>query len=413
MTDGEPGSCLLCMARSLDEVITLRPTPPANALAATADEAQAAATYPLRLSRCRECGLVQLADRISRDLLFRDYKYATGAAPGLVRHFGALAAYLIARHAIPPGSAIVEVGSNDGTLLRAFADQGMRVLGVDPAVELARQATESGIPTYPEHFDERVAERVMAEFGPADIVLANNVLAHVSDLNSTLRGVRALLMPTSHGVFEAAHLLPMVTEGMYEFIYHEHVAYFSLRTMRSAVNRHGMEVVDVEEVPTQGGSIRCWVKLADGLTQADISPRVTDLLRREDDAGLTDGSLLRRFAARVSRVNTMLCDVVGSLHASGKRICGYGASARAVTLMSQAGIGHAVNWIADDNPKKIGLYVPGSGIPIRPPSELTPDESDYCVLFAWNFSADITAKTVDFTGGGGMFIVPFPELTVR
>lgn len=413
MTDREPDSCLLCSARALEEVVTLRPTPPANGLAATAEEARTAATYPLRLVRCGDCGLVQLADRVSRDLLFRDYKYATGAAPGLVRHFSALATSLIARHALPPGSAVVEIGSNDGTLLRAFAGEGMRVLGIDPAVELARQATESGIPTLPEHFDERVAERVLAEFGSADIVLANNVLAHVGDLNSTLRGVRKLLTPTSHGVFEAAHLLPMAAEGMYEFIYHEHVCYFSLHTLRAAVRRHGMDIVDVEEVPTQGGSIRCWVRRAEALVPADIGPSVADVLRREDDAGLTDGTLLREFADRVSRVNTMLGDVVGGLHAKGKRICGYGASARAVTLMSQAGIGGAMDWIADDNPRKIGLYVPGSGIPIRPSSKLTSDVADYCVLFAWNFGSDIAARTAEFTDGGGMFIVPFPELTVR
>lgn len=405
-------ACLLCATTDLDVILELRPTPPANALADTADEARAASTFPLVLVQCRGCELVQLADRVSRDLLFRDYKYATGAAPGLVLHFGNLARALIDRHDLAPGSAVVEVGSNDGTLLRAFADKRMRVLGVDPAMDLARHATESGVLTYPTHFDENVAEQVLAEFGPADLVLANNVLAHVGDLNSTLRGIRKLLTPSSHGVFEAAHLLPMVSDGMYEFIYHEHVSYFSLHTMRTAVRRHGMDIVDVEEIPTQGGSIRCWVRPSNVINPSDITARVDDLLSKERAAGLTDGSLLSRFAERVARVNATLSDVVAGLRTNGRRVCGYGASARAVTLMAQAGIGDAIDWIADDNPRKIGLYIPGSGTPVTAPGNLSIDSADYCVLFAWNFRSDIIAKTTHFTERGGMLIVPFPELTV-
>jgi C-methyltransferase C-terminal domain/Methyltransferase domain/Putative zinc binding domain len=407
------GTCLLCGSVNLEHIIELRPTPPANALAATVEEARRALRFPLRLVRCAECGHVQLADQVDRDLLFRDYKYATGTAPGLVRHFGALARMLIERHRLAPGSRVVEVGSNDGTLLREFAAAGMRVLGVDPATDLARYAGESGVPTYATHFDDGVAERILAEHGPADLVLANNVLAHVGDLNGALRGVRLLLEPGSHGVFEAAHLLPMAANGMYEFIYHEHMSYFSLHTMRAAVNRHGMEVVDVEEVATQGGSIRYWVRPADAVTSADISPRVAELMRREESAGITDGDLVREFAARASRVNTGLRDVINGLRAAGKRICGYGASARAVTLMNQAGIGDAIDWIVDDNPRKVGLYVPGSAIPVVASSTLGHDAADYCVVFAWNFWSDITEKLADFTRGGGMFVVPFPELAVR
>lgn len=288
----------------------------------------------------------------------------------------------------------------------------MRVLGVDPARELARSATESGVPTLAEHFDETVAGQVLAQFGPADLVLANNVLAHVGDLPGALRGIRDLLAPSSHGVFEAAHLLPMIADGMYEFVYHEHVAYFSLHSMRTAVHWHGMEVVDVEEIPTQGGSIRCWVRLSESVDPGDITPAVGDLLRREREAGLVDGRLLHQFADRVSRVNGALNDVVTGLRAAGRRVCGYGASARAVTLMAQAGIGDAVDWIVDDNARKVGLFVPGSGIPIADPNQLTPTSADYCVLFAWNFRADILARTTAFRRGGGNFVVPFPELTI-
>lgn len=413
MTDGlATGACLLCGSAALEDVIDLRPTPPANALASTAEEAQGAVRFPLRLMRCAACSHVQLADQVDRDVLFRDYKYATGAAPGLVRHFGALARILVDRHQLAPGSAVVEIGSNDGTLLREFAGKGMRVLGVDPAVDLARHARETGVPTYATHFDDSVAEKILAERGPADMVLANNVLAHVGDLNGTLKGIRRLLKPGSHGVFEAAHLLPMAVNGMYEFIYHEHMSYFSLYSMRAAVNRHGMEIVDVEEVTTQGGSIRCWVQPANTVTPVGISPRVAELLHREDAAGIIDGSVMTQFARRVSRISTALRDVINGLRGSGKHICGYGASARAVTLMTQAGIDDVIEWVIDDNPRKAGLYVPGSGTPVVTFREFDRDAADYCVLFAWNFWTDIAHKMADFTRGGGMFVVPFPELTV-
>ncbi|GGZ24909.1 class I SAM-dependent methyltransferase [Streptomyces poonensis] len=409
-----PDRCLLCAAPAPETVLDLRPTPPANALAPTADEARRAATFPLRLVRCAACTHVQLADLVDRDLLFRDYKYATGTAPGLVRHYGTLARTLIDRHRLPAGATVVEIGSNDGTLLRGFAAAGLRVLGVDPAADLARHAEENGVPTLATHFDDSVAEKILAERGPADLVLANNVLAHVGDLGSTLRGIRRLLAPTgAHAVVEAAHLLPMATAGMYEFIYHEHMSYFSLHALRTAAERHDLAVTDVEEIPTQGGSIRCWLRPAGAVRPADVSPAVAELLRREEAAGVTDGSLLHDFAARTRRVNTGLHDVVHGLRARGRRLSGYGASARAVTLMSQAGIDDAIDRIVDDNPRKHGLHVPGSGIPIAPPTALDRTDTDYCVLFAWNFRDDIRAGLTDYVRAGGMFVVPFPALTVE
>jgi SAM-dependent methyltransferase len=408
------GTCLLCgSATALEDVLALRPTPPANALAPTAEEARHAPRFPLRLVRCSACTHVQLADLVDRDLLFRDYRYATGAAPGLVRHYAALARTLVARHRLPPGATVVEIGSNDGTLLRAFAAAGLRVLGVDPAADLARQAEASGVPTHATHFDARVAEKILAEQGPADLVLANNVLAHVGDLGSTLRGIRLLLKPTAHAVVEVAHLLPMALGGMYEFVYHEHMSYFSLHALRTAAEREGLCVADVEEIPTQGGSLRCRLRPADAVRPADVAPAVGQLLRREEAAGVVDGTLMGEFAARTRRVSTALRDVVHGLRDRGRRLAGYGASARAVTLMAQAGIDDAVDFIVDDNPRKQGLYVPGSGVPVLPGGSLDRAGTDYCVLFAWNFREDITAGLTDFVRAGGMFVVPFPRLTVE
>jgi hypothetical protein len=406
-----PGRCLSCASSTLDEVVRLAPTPPANALAESRERALGAGSFPLDVARCAACGLVQLTDALPRDELFRDYKYATGAAPALVSHFRALSEQVMSRSELAPGSVVVELGSNDGTLLKAFAERGMRVLGVDPAVEIGQQARDNGVPTVTAHFDAGVAERILADLGGADVVLANNVLAHVDDLNGVLSGIRSLLGPRSYAVVEVAHVLPMARDGIFEFVYHEHMSYFSLATLRQAMGRHGMRIVDVDEVPTQGGSLRCWVRRADAPGEA--SPKVAALLDREDRAGLTDGSLLRDFGDRVRRVTGRVEDVVGGLAGKDRRIAGYGASARAVTFMAQCGIAEHIAWIADDNPRKVGWYVPGSGKGVVKPDRLAAGEVDYCVLFAWNFADDIVSATRSFSAGGGSYVVPFPALTVR
>lgn len=404
--------CVLCAGHALQDVVRLRPTPPANALAPTSAQARAATSFPLRLVRCAGCGLVQLADVVPRDMLFRDYKYATGAVPALVDHFHRLATDLVTRHSLAPGAFVVEIGSNDGTLLRAFAEQGAKVLGVDPALDLAAQAQRDGVPTLPAHFGEDVANAILADHGHPDLVLANNVLAHVADLNGTLRSIRTLLDTSSHAVFEVAHLLAMATDGTYEFVYHEHVSYFSLHTLRTAVIAHDMEITDVEEVPTQGGSLRCWVRRRAAVSRDAVSRRVQAMLDRETACGLTDGTALTDFAERVWRINSGVADVVHGLSALGRRICGYGASARAVTFMAQSGIGDQVSYIVDDNPRKVGWYVPGAAVPVVDSGRLSARESDYCVLFAWNFSSDILRTRAKFRAAGGRFIVPFPALTM-
>lgn len=404
-----PGSCLSCAKPGLEMVLPLKPTPPANALASTHAEALQAKSYPLDLVRCAACGLVQLADVVPRDELFREYKYATGAAPALVVHFGNLAREVIERLALPPGSKVVEVGSNDGTLLGAFAQRGMTVLGIDPAEELGQLARERGIPTLTAHFDSAVASKVHAEIGYCDVVLANNVLAHVASPGDALAGIRSLLRPGGYAVVEVAHLLPMALDGIYEFIYHEHMCYFSLHSLIAALQLHDLSLVDVAQVPTQGGSLRCWIRAGSW----PASDAVASLLEREASAGLTDGTLLREFAARVERVNTIVSDVVGGLSARGRRIVGYGASARAVTLLAQSGVAGQIGWIVDDNPRKVGFYLPGHAIQVVDRSRLTTREADYCVLFAWNYEPDIVAATRDFAAAGGRYIVPFPHLAVR
>jgi hypothetical protein len=406
-------ACILCGNSTFEAVVSLASTPPANALATDPDRARRLPAYPLDVRRCGACGLLQLRTSVDRAELFRDYKYASGAAPGLVRHFRDLAARVVERTGLSAPARVIEIGSNDGTLLRCFAEQGIEVLGVDPAARLNTRAESFGVRTVTALFDETIGRRVREEFGAADVVLANNVLAHVRDLGGVMRGIRAITHQGSFVVVEVAHVLPMIANGMFELIYHEHLSYFSLHNMVRLAEEHGMVIVEVDQVPTQGGSLRCWLRPADAPGLDGPAPSAAELMREEKIAGVADGSFLDGFHDRVRASTTRLGDVVTGLAATGKRICGYGASARAVTLLGQAKIGEHIRLIADDNPLKHGWYTPGDGIPVVPPDRLNASEADYCLLFAWNFAEDIVRRTRSFTGAGGAFIVPFPTLSIR
>ncbi|MEV0623704.1 class I SAM-dependent methyltransferase [Nonomuraea sp. NPDC050404] len=402
--------CLVCGTDTLEQVLSLTPTPPANDIAPTAESARGQHRYPLDLVRCARCGLVQLVDVVPRSALFADYRYATGAAPALVDHCRELATRVTDRLGLAAGAKVVEIGSNDGTQLSFFAERGMDVLGVDPAIELGTYAQDHGVPTLTTLFDEETAEKIVSDLGPVDAVLGSNVVAHVNDVSGVLRAIRLLLKPGGCAVIEVAHVLPMVRHGIFEFIYHEHLSYFSLHVLVRAAEANGLAVFDAELIPTQGGSLRCWIGRDDDAraTTAELDR----ILRAEAEAGVPDGSFLNGFAARIERVCTTLGDVLGGLSKTGRRICGYGASARAVTLLSQAGVGGEIAWIVDDNPRKVGKFTPGDGIPIMGSERLAADAADYCVLFAWNFAAGIRARSTAFTAGGGSFVVPFPELSI-
>ncbi|GGM86933.1 class I SAM-dependent methyltransferase [Dactylosporangium sucinum] len=403
-------TCLLCGGTDAAVVVPLEPTPPANHLSATAEQARALPRYPLDLVHCPDCGLVQLGDVVDRAELFSDYRYATGAVPALVRHFGQLAEQVIDRLRLAAGARVTEIGSNDGTLLGFFAARGMRVLGVDPAAALAAEAEGRGVPTRVVLFDDEVAARIVAETGPSDVVLANNVLAHVRDINAVIAGIARLLAPDGTAVVEVAYVLPMVAGGMFEFIYHEHVAYYSLHVLGQAFARHGLTITDVEQIDTQGGSLRCWARPAHGA--GEPTPAVTALLAAERAAGVADGRFLDGYGEAVRRGSGRLHDVVAGLHAQGRTICGYGASARAVTLLAQSRIGEYLAWIVDDNPRKVGLFTPGDGIEVRPRRDLDDAGADYCIVFAWNYADAVRANAAAFRAAGGDLVIPYPDLLI-
>ena len=404
-------SCRLCGSSDLAKVLALTPTPPANAFV-TADKAhEPQATYPLDVWFCRACGHVQLLDIVDPGELFSNYVYVSGTSPVFVRHFERYAQSMVAGIGLRPGDLVVDIGSNDGTLLRFFQGSGMKVLGVDPAKQIAAQATAAGIPTWPTFFNAEVSSRIRAEMGAAKCITANNVFAHIDDLAGIVKAVRSLLASDGCFVFEVSYLADVVEKTLFDTIYHEHLSYHSVRPLVSFFARHGMELVGAERVDTHGGSLR-------GIAQIANGPRrftsVQGLLDQEAQAGLDREATFVAFGQQIEKVRLELRDFLHSLKAQGKRIAGFGAPAKATTLMFHFGLGSdLIEFIVDDSPLKQGLFSPGLHIPVVGRQSIQERRPDLLLILAWNFAESIMRNHAEFRRQGGRFIVPLPGVTVH
>jgi SAM-dependent methyltransferase len=305
---------------------------------------------------------------------------------------------------------VIDVGSNDGSLLRSFGARGMSVLGIDPAAEIARRATESGVETLPEFLTAELAKRIRAERGPASVVTANNVIANIDDLDEVARAIRELLAPDGVFVFESFYLGDLVRNMVFDFFYHEHLSAFAVGPLELFFPRHGLELIDVLRVPTKGGSLRYTVQLAGGPRSS--SDAVRELKEEEEQQGLAGPELYRDFAARIDRAKTQVLDLALRLKREGHTIAGYGASATTTTLVYHFELGDLVEYIFDDYPAKQGLLSPGLHLPVVPSEEIYERRPDEVIVFAWRYHEPIARAHARFLEGGGRFIVPMPELRV-
>ena len=406
-------TCRLCGGRDLTCVLALTPTPPANAFVGEDAKDSAQPCFPLDVFFCETCNHVQLLDVVDPALLFENYVYVSGTSPNFVKHFDDYAQALIKRFAPADGSLAVDIGSNDGTLLAAFQNRGMRGLGIDPARDIAARATEAGVETIADFFSQALADRIKSERGPAAIVTANNVFAHADDLKGIVEGVRTLLAPDGVFAFEVSYLADVVADTLFDTIYHEHLAYHSVKPLEAFFAASGMRLFAVERVPSHGGSIRGMACLASG---ADEGPHTADgsvaaLIASERDAGLDRAETFKTFAADINALGDQLKALIRDIKADGKSIAGFGAPAKATTLMYHFGIGaDEIDFIVDDSPLKQGLYSPGAHIPVLASDALYERRPDYVLILAWNFAQAIIDKHSAFLDGGGRFIVPLPEL---
>ena len=403
--------CRLCGSRDLAKVLELTPTPLANAFAASPLPVAPDPVYPLELVLCAQCKHVQLRDVVDPQTLFRDYVYVSGTSPSFVRHFEDYARGIVERNAIRRGGRVVDVGSNDGTLLRFFRDSGFNVLGIDPARDIARATTESGIETLPEFLSAELAQRIARERGRCALVTANNVFAHVDDLAGFVDSVRTLLANDGLFAFEVSYLADVYEKCLFDTIYHEHLDYHTVAPLEGFFARHRMQLIGVERIPTHGGSIRGVAQVAGGARKPDRS--IAELSAIERKLGLDRPEAYADFARRINGVKAELKKVLSGLKKEGLRIAGYGAPAKATTLMYHFQIGpETVDFIVDDSPHKQGLFSPGMHIPVLPATAIEERNPDALVVLAWNFADAIVAKSTAFLRRGGQIVVPLPEVRV-
>jgi len=398
-------ACLACGSTRRERVLDLGSTPLANANVRAQDLAKPEARYPLELLFCLDCALVQLSELVPPEILFSDYCYMTGASSTMVAHFGAFAAAATKRFGLGAKALVVEVASNDGTLLAAFLQSGTRVLGVEPAANLCVVAEEKGVESLPRFFGTAVARELRAERGPAAMVCANNVLAHVPDLPGVLLGMRLLSEPAGVVSIEFPWLYRLVEHLEYDTVYHEHLSYFSLVALEQAFARAGLAIFDIEELSVHGGSLRVLARAGN-----EHGPRVAELVARERALGLDRAEGFHAFARRVAANKTALRALLVGLKQDGKRIAAYGAPAKGNTLLNYCGIStELVEYTVDKNPLKVGCLTPGARLPIRPVSVLAEDRPDYALILPWNLAPEIVTQERLYRERGGRFLVPIPE----
>ena len=405
-------ACRLCRGTGLTKVLALTPTPPANAFVTASELAEAQPSFPLDVWLCDGCGHVQLLDVVDPRVLYAHYVYVSGTSPVFVRHFEQYAQYVRGTFGAPSGSLAVDIGSNDGTLLRFLKDAGHRVLGVEPAEEISEASRRAGIPTLTGFFSEALAERIVKEHGQAAVVTANNVIAHIDDLAGVMRGVAKLLAPEGVFVFEVSYLVDVLEKTLFDTIYHEHLDYHSVEPLVPFFHSCGLELIEALRVDSHGGSLRGVVQRAGGPRKAGAS--IAALIAAERAMGLRNADTFRAFGARIAKVGSELTALLQKLKREGKRIAGFGAPAKATTLLYHLGITpQLVDFIVDDSPLKQGRFTPGMHIPVLPAQALYERRADYAVILAWNFAEPIMRKHSSWRDGGGRFIVPLPTLQVR
>lgn len=403
-------TCRLCGGGRLTEVLSLAPTPPANAF--VADPSVHQPRFPLDVFFCEDCAHAQLLDVVDPEILFADYVYVSGTSPVFVTHFGDYARAMIDDYGLSADDLVVDIGSNDGTFLRFFRDAGLNVLGVDPARDIARRATESGIETVTAFFDPTLSDEIRRSHGVARLVSANNVFAHIDDLASVVDGVRRLLSDDGVFTFEVSYLADVYADTLFDTIYHEHLDYHSVKPLVGFFAANGMELIAAHRVPTHGGSLRGVAQPAGGPRAVDSS--VADRVAEEARLGLDRAETLRDFGARIDAVRDVLVERLDALKSGGRSIAGFGAPAKATTLMHHFAIGpDVIDFIVDDSPLKQGLFTPGLHIPVLGADVLAERKPDYLLILAWNFARAIMRKHSAFASAGGRFIVPLPDVAVH
>ena len=399
-------TCRSCGASSLPLILDLGETPLANSLLTPEQLNIPEDRFPLAVVFCPECTLVQITETVPPEALFRDYVYFSSFSDTVLENARESVEKILATRALGPESLVVEIASNDGYLLKNFVAAGIPVLGVEPARNIAKVAEENGIPTVCEFFGDDLAEKLAAEGKQADVILANNVIAHIPVINGVMSGVKKLLKPGGAFIMETPYLRDLIDKLEFDTIYHEHLFYYSLTALEALYQRHGLAAADVEHLPIHGGTIR--VTVVHQGEEGD-RPAVTAMLAEEASWGVGSPDYYARFGRDVADLGEKLTGLLKELRSQGKTIAAYGAAAKGSTLVNAFGIGlDLIDFVVDRSTVKQGKLMPGVHFPILPPEALVERKPDYVLMLAWNFADEIIRQQTEYLATGGRFIVPVP-----
>jgi 2-polyprenyl-3-methyl-5-hydroxy-6-metoxy-1,4-benzoquinol methylase len=406
-------TCRFCAKPLKDIFVSLGSSPFSNSYLSKDQLHKNEQFYPLDVYVCEGCFLVQLPEFKSPESIFGDYAYFSSYSETWIKHTKEYVDKMVKIFGLNDKSYVVEIASNDGCLLRNFIPLGIRVLGVEPARNVAEVARQKGVPTEVAFFGTATAERLASQGKQADLLLGNNVLAHVPDINDFVKGLKILLKSTGVITMEFPHLMKLIDESQFDTIYHEHFSYLSLIVVEKIFDKHGLELFDVEELPTHGGSLRIYGKHKEDVSKA-ISSRVTDLRKRELNAGYADISFYGEFKNKISALKSDILKFLDDTKKAGKSMVGYGAPAKGNTLLNFCGIGtNYLPYTVDKNPYKQGRFLPGSHIPIESPDKIKETKPDYVLILPWNIKEEIMGQMAFIKQWGGKFVTFIPRVNIN
>ena len=406
-----PGHCRSCGSRITETVTDLGSTPLANSYLKESDLDAVEPVFPLKVLVCGNCWLVQLEHVVDPEAIFRHYAYFSSVSESWLDHSDRFAATMISQLDLNGESMVMEVASNDGYLLRSFRSRGIPVLGIEPAENVAESAIETGIPTRVEFLTPAVAVDIVAHGIKPDLLIGNNVLAHVPDINNFVKALASMMSKRTLLTMEFPHVLNLIRHVQFDTIYHEHYSYLSLHAVEYVLAAQGLAVVDVDRLPTHGGSLRVHVRVADN--GAGPSDSVITLRAREQAAGLTDIVTYRKFARKVGTAKAGLVEFLSEAKAAGRSVAAYGAAAKGNTLLNTCQVTtDSIEYVVDRSPAKQGLYLPGSRLPILDPEHVFSDKPNYLLILPWNIAPEIMSQMDAISSWEGQFVLPIPTTRI-
>jgi SAM-dependent methyltransferase len=412
LTPTRQDCCRFCGTQLKHTVVDLGMSPLCESYVSSEQLNQMEAFYPLHVYVCDNCFLVQLQEYVSPDNIFTEYAYFSSYADSWLKHAKDYTDLMVERFHLNEHSQVVELASNDGYLLQYFVEKDIPVLGVEPATNIAKVAIDKGVPTLNEFFGQDCACQLVKQGKQADLITANNVLAHVPDLNDFVAGIKLLLKPGGVATGEFQHLMRLMESNQFDTIYHEHFCYHSFIAIEKVFAAHGMTLFDVEELPTHGGSLRIYARHADDLSKP-VSERAIELRQREIVDGFTTLERYTNFEEQVKETKRKLLDFLITVKRQGKTVVGYGAPGKGNTLLNYCGIrSDFLDFTVDRNPYKQGKFLPGTHIPIHHPDKIQATKPDYVLILPWNFKDEIMQQMSFIRDWDGQFVVPIPEVIV-